>query len=259
MPKPPSRTIYRQIGSYYDQLWPGAPTSWRQARRRILSGVLPTMQAVCELGCGTGNSALDFARRGLRVFAVDLSPAMLRMTRQKAQAAGLSIRIRCADMRTFRLPEPVDLVHSEWGAVNHIPRKKDLAKVARAVHRALRPGGYFLFDVNHLPVFERLWSQTQARETKDLFIVQQGGLDRVRDKGWLDMTWFVAGPAGRWKRQSQRIEEVYWSPAEIRQVLHRAGFPEVRAFDFTVLVSDFRVPRSYRGFKTLFLARKSRH
>jgi len=52
-------------------------------------------------------------------------------------------------MRTFCLPEPVDLVTCEYNALNHLPQKADLARTVRAVARALRPGGYFYFDVNN--------------------------------------------------------------------------------------------------------------
>jgi SAM-dependent methyltransferase len=44
--------------------------------------------------------------------------------------------------------------------LNHVPEKADLALVAKAVCRALRPGGYFYFDVNNRLAFEKLWPGT---------------------------------------------------------------------------------------------------
>ncbi|MGH7867991.1 MAG: class I SAM-dependent methyltransferase, partial [Candidatus Dormibacteraceae bacterium] len=64
----------------------------------------------CDLACGTGTTALELASRGIKVFAVDLSPIMCRITRQKAICARAKINVLLGDMRTFRLPEPVDLI-----------------------------------------------------------------------------------------------------------------------------------------------------
>ena len=61
-------------------------------------------------------------------------------------------------MRTFRLPKAMDLITCEFDALNHVPRKADLRRVARAVARALRAGGHFLFDVNNSLGFERYWA-----------------------------------------------------------------------------------------------------
>jgi SAM-dependent methyltransferase len=70
------------------------------------------------------------------MFGVDLSPAMCRQARAKARRTQLPLRVIQGDMRSFRLPEPVDLVLCEFDAVNHVPDKNDLALVAKAVARA---------------------------------------------------------------------------------------------------------------------------
>lgn len=253
-----SKSIYRDYGAHYDKLWPPPPEGWNRARRRLLRPVLARAESVCELGCGTGTRALEFARQGFRVLAVDLSLTILRVARQKARRAGLRIRFIRGDMRVFRLPQQVDLVTSEWGAINHVPRKADLARVVRSVGRALRPGGYFLFDVNQRPIFEKFWSQTYVRETPEFFFVQYGGYDRGRNKGWLEMIWFVPSRGGLWKPFHQSIEEVYWTRSEIRRILLRADFEQVRTFDFAALVSNSSPPRKLRGVRTVFLARWKR-
>lgn len=197
MRKPSRKTVYADAGIQYDELWPrDQKVAWNRAHRRLLRPILAGAKSVCELGCGTGNRACEFARRGVRVYAVDLSAAMLWAARQKARRENLPIHFMQAEMRSFRLPQRVDLINSERGAVNHIPRKTDLPRVARAVSRALRPGGYFVFDVNHRRVFDDIWAETDIRETSKLFMVQRGGYDQRRGKGWLEVTWFVPGRRG---------------------------------------------------------------
>lgn len=139
-----ARLPYRDLAAVYDQLF-GGPRArvWQRIRWRLLRRILPQVRTACDLGCGTGSPALEFARRGLKVFAVDRSPAMCRIARQKARDAGLPLRVIRADLRRFRLPEPVDLVTSEFTVLNHLPRKADLAPALAAVRHVLRPGGFF--------------------------------------------------------------------------------------------------------------------
>lgn len=248
--------VYKDYGVYYDELWPPPPRSWTLARMRLVKRVLPHLRTVCELGCGTGTSAIEFARKGLRVYGVDLSPTILKTARSKIRVAGVRVKLIQADMRSFRLPEAVDLISAEWGVVNHVPHRSDLLRVARAVASGLRPGGYFLFDVNHRILFEKSWAEPEIREGTNLFLVQEGGWDPQRAKGWIKMTWFVPGRAGMWRRYSQHAEEVQWTKSEIRKTLREAGFDRIRALDYITLKWKTRAPSSQRGYKTLYLARK---
>jgi SAM-dependent methyltransferase len=100
------------------------------------------------------------AHKGIKMYAVDLSPTMCRLAREKSRRLGLPLRVVVGDMRHFRLPEPVDLILCEFDAINHVERKSDLALVGRAVSRALRPGGHFYFDVNNRLAFETIWPGT---------------------------------------------------------------------------------------------------
>lgn len=248
--------VYKDYGLHYDQLWTPLPKRWQRARLRLIRQAIPRLRSVCELGCGTARTAIEFAQKGLRVYGVDLSAAMLKTARAKIRRAGVPVTLIHADMRRFRLPEPVDLICAEWGVVNHVPRKRDLLLVAKAVARGLRPGGCFLFDVNRQILFEEVWAGTGIRETPAYFHVQEGGWDSRRGKGWVRMTWFVPGPRGLWKRFDQRGEEVHWTTPEIRRTLRRAGFERIRAFDYLALTLKTPPPARLRGLKTLFLARK---
>ena len=54
--------------------------------------------ALIDLGAGTGRLALTLAQRGYRPIAVDLSPEMLRVLREKSAALGLEIPCVCANL-----------------------------------------------------------------------------------------------------------------------------------------------------------------
>lgn len=251
----PSARPYRLLACFYDQLTPYAPAMNRHARRRILGAILRHARSVCDLACGTGETALDFARRGRRVFAVDLSPALCRITRAKARRQKLRVRVFCADMRSFRLPEPVDLVSCEFSALNHVPRKADLDRVVRAVARALRPGGWFLFDVNTCSSLAEQYTTTSWEEKREFKLVLRGRYNARRRKAWNILEWFL--PQGKlWRHRREQVENVCWTDAEIRRALGRAGFKRIRSWDGLEVRPRLRGAR--RGYDAYYLAQKPR-
>jgi SAM-dependent methyltransferase len=251
---------YQAIGQFYDAFYGDTPAAWASARRRLLKPALLNARRVCEVGCGTGQSAIEFARLGLKVFALDYSSEMCRITREKALAEGLDVNVARADMRKFRLRERVDLVTSEWGVINHLRKRSELAGTFRAVARALKPGGYFYFDLHQRRVYEIDWSNTfmgdgTTADGKDFFGIQHGGFDRSSGKGWVDVTIFARAGGGLWRRHGERINEIYWPHSEIVRDLKRAGFELLRLFDFVKIDLPPKSTKILEGARTMYLAR----
>ena len=63
-----------------------------------------------DVGCGTGDNAIELARRGFEVTAIDLAERPLTQAREKADAAGLTIGFRQADVTRFEEEGPFDLI-----------------------------------------------------------------------------------------------------------------------------------------------------
>ena len=105
------------IGEYFDRtaaaawkvLTSDAPVSrvranvraGREQMRQTLLAALPTRldgARVLDAGCGTGVLAMDLARRGAEVVAIDLSPTLVAHAQEQAIAQGLTIDFRSGDM-----------------------------------------------------------------------------------------------------------------------------------------------------------------
>src|SRR3972149_1377124 len=97
---------YTLLARFYDQLTREAPRMNRHAREKVLSGILPRLRTVCDLGGAPGPAPIERARGGLRVYAVDLSPEMCRQARRKVGRlpARLRPRVRIRRAGTRRLP-----------------------------------------------------------------------------------------------------------------------------------------------------------
>ncbi|MGC1189755.1 MAG: class I SAM-dependent methyltransferase [Candidatus Binatus sp.] len=97
---------------------------------------------VLDIATGSGEPALTAARavgQAGRVVAVDMSPGMLAIARERVDAAGLkNVELVESDAEALKLdPHSFDAVLCRWGLM-FMP---DLDGVVRAMHRALKPGG----------------------------------------------------------------------------------------------------------------------
>ncbi len=120
---------------------------WARYVHRLVQRHHPRTCDVLELGCGTGSLALALQPLGpYRYAATDGAPAMIRVARRKAEAAGAPIPFAVADFTCFEAEAPVDAVVLLYDGLNYLLEEAQVAALLRHVHAALRPGGVFIFD-----------------------------------------------------------------------------------------------------------------
>lgn len=108
---------------------------------------------ILDLCCGTGQMIPPLVQRGFAVTGLDYSADMLRHARANAPGATFVQ----GDVRSFRFDEPFDGVLCTSASLNHMASLNDLGLVFACVHRALRAGGMFVFDLNHPAQLIRYW------------------------------------------------------------------------------------------------------
>lgn len=103
--------------------------------------------ALLDLGCGPGLYAERFARRGLRVTGLDISASSIDYARRRAQDQELPIVYKVRNFLTLDEADTFDAVCQIYGEVSVFsPEQRD--DLFRRVYRALREGGWFVFDVS---------------------------------------------------------------------------------------------------------------
>ncbi|HVC34765.1 MAG TPA: class I SAM-dependent methyltransferase, partial [Chloroflexota bacterium] len=123
-----------------------------------------------DLGCGTGLDAVHLALRGYQVLATDWSPRMVARTQARIESSGVGASATAQLIGLHQLDrldgERFDGIYSDLGPLNCAP---DLAEVAGAAARLLRPGGLFVASVigRRCP-----WEA--------LYYILRGDLDRAR-------------------------------------------------------------------------------
>jgi SAM-dependent methyltransferase len=114
---------------------------------------IPSRGRVLDLCCGTGQIIAPLIARGYAVTGLDASSDMLAYARRNAPAA----EFVKGDARAFHFEAPFDGVICTSASLNHMPGLDDLRRVFECVSAALKPGGIFVFDVNHPAQLARHW------------------------------------------------------------------------------------------------------
>lgn len=131
---------------------------WRRRTRRKIAPLLPQRPQVLDLCTGTGDLALQFARRG-EVVGCDFCHEMLVIGRDKTRRRDLDGRVRFVEGDALQLPFPrdsFDLITIAFGFRNLESYEAGL----REIHRVLKPSGLLAileFSQPSLPVFRQLY------------------------------------------------------------------------------------------------------
>jgi len=185
---------------------------------------IPASAQVIDLGCGPGLYTSRMREKGWTVTGMDYSQRSLEYARQAAESSGQNIEYIYQDYLTLDHQERHDaafLIYYDIGVFGD--EKRDL--LLGNVRRALKPGGYFVFDV-----MTEKYPKDLGRE----WAVKQSGFWRPDPHLVLSET-FDFPEASSWVRQYVVVEQsgaatVYrtwdrgYNPDTLRPVLERAGF-----------------------------------
>ncbi len=185
---PESGAAFERVAETYDADSTDAPVSrWlRQQLWTWLAELFPSGSHLLELGCGTGEDAVWFARRGVRVLATDISPQMLALTARKAAQSEVAALVQTQPLdfarpETWQLPENAfDGVYSNYGALNCTA---NWSALGAALARAVRPSGYAAFSlIGRFSLVETLWHAahldlcTASRRWRGMGTARIGGI-----------------------------------------------------------------------------------
>ncbi|HEX2149914.1 MAG TPA: class I SAM-dependent methyltransferase, partial [Actinomycetota bacterium] len=101
-------------------------------------------ETVVDIACGTGNAALLAARFKAKVTGFDLTPRLLEVARQRAEAEGLNISFVQGNAEQLSFPDGTfDVALSIFGLIFASSPEKAFSEMVRV----LRPGARAFFTV----------------------------------------------------------------------------------------------------------------
>ncbi|QFT89927.1 Ubiquinone biosynthesis O-methyltransferase [Bacillus sp. THAF10] len=145
---------YEHFAYVYDHLMQDVPyDNWVSFVRTMKERHLTDLSrgfTVLDVGCGTGELALRFAKEGWKVSGVDLSESMLTVAQEKAEKAGASITFFEQNMAELDGFSGTDCVTIFCDSINYLQTEADTQQTFQAVYRQLKKGGLFFFDVHSI-------------------------------------------------------------------------------------------------------------
>lgn len=138
---PPKQTL-ESIQSDFDRIALLADEKWNHNahyHKLLLNYIPERCRIILEIGCGTGRFSRLLASRAEKVLAVDLSPQMIRLAKERSKLYP-NIDFIEGDAATFHLPNNQFDCIATLTTMHHLPIESILEKIKKA----LKPGGVFV-------------------------------------------------------------------------------------------------------------------
>lgn len=240
---------YNRFASVYDALMQDAPyDEWEAYLRREVKG-----GSLLDIGCGTGELSVRFARAGFQVTGIDLSDDMLAIAREKAEANGMNIPLFQQDMRELDGIGQFDTAVIFCDSLNYLQSEEDVKQTFQSVCSHLKEDGLFLFDVHSSFKMNHIFTeQTFADAAEDISFIWNAFPGEYPDSVEHELTFFIQTENGEYERFDELHYQRTFEPKVYVQWLKEAGFHvEAITADFT---NGAPAPESERIF---LKARKS--
>lgn len=156
--------FYEEFSKYYDIIFPATPDKVEFIENATNDG-----KYVLDIACGTGNYAIELAKKGYIVDGVDLDAAMVEEAKEKAKVENLFINFIQGDMKNIKdlfLEKKYDLVYCIGNSLVHLDNETEIQQMIDDVYKIINTGGRLLiqiinydrildFNIDHLPTISK--------------------------------------------------------------------------------------------------------
>jgi SAM-dependent methyltransferase len=255
----PALDAYEALAPFYDRYTALYDHDlWLANLESVAMGLGLEGRGLLDVGCGTGKSFLPLLARGYDVVACDVSPEMVARARERAMPGPAEVIV--ADARELPDLGSFDLVTCLDDCLNYLLSDEELGAALEGVSRNLRPGGFFIFDLNSLATYRGFFSLDAVSETDGAVFCWRGEGDpeagpRAFAAATIEV--FSTDDGECWRRTSSRHVQRHHPFALVNELLDDAGLEllEVRG-QFTGARLE-RPADEERHAKLVYFARKS--
>ncbi|HLV43732.1 MAG TPA: class I SAM-dependent methyltransferase [Aggregatilineales bacterium] len=203
--------------------WALAPQQVEQVL--ALAGMEPPVR-VLDMPAGVGRHALEFARLGCTVTAVDRTAAYLNRARAQAEELGLKIEFVQSDMRAFEREGAFDLAVNLFTSFGYFDDQADDLQVLRNFYTSLRPGGVFVMDMMGKEVLARIFQARDWRELEDgTLLLEERKVQQ--DWSWMENRWILIRNG---ERRDFPLSHRLYGATGLKALLQQAGFQNIRMY-----------------------------
>lgn len=239
--------LYNQLSKYTDASYRRTKNYQKEVDfilRR--AGNVPGRKILIDVACGSGGHADLLSKAGFEVYAVDTSPAMLRLLKRNLRTA----KTFKQDMRELQVPVQADVLTCMYNSINYNYSYAELSRTLKRFYDHLKPTGVVVFDTAFMT---DTWKpgpfSVETITTPDFEVARVNKSYKKRSFGIVDIV-FVVFEKGRKKIVETQNKIFLPDRKRILEMMKQIGFTPKLYFDF----SDTK--RS--GTVCVFVGRKER-
>ena len=141
-------SIYSKLAPLYDVLMADVDyEAWADYIDELMQTHHPEPIDVLEIACGTGSVSISLSElECYHLTGTDLSPDMIEVARQKAEAIDEKVRFEAKSFSELDFQSEFDCVFSVFDSVNYLHHPDEILELFKNVESALKPGGLFIYD-----------------------------------------------------------------------------------------------------------------
>ncbi len=188
------------------------------------------IRSAVDAGAGTGFHSLLLSELGVRVTAVDISPAMLEALRRNAGRRGLELETLQASFAGMagRLKGTTDAVFCMGNSLPHLLTEKELLASVAGFHSLLAAGGIlFIQLLNYARILAGRDRIQSVKEEKGKIFVRFYDFEEELIR--FNLLTMVRTPSG-FETHLESIPLRPWVVEDVLPLLERAGFSSTRIF-----------------------------
>ncbi|MFH0837217.1 MAG: class I SAM-dependent methyltransferase [Candidatus Aenigmatarchaeota archaeon] len=125
---------------------------------------------ILDIGCGTTNSLLPFAKKGFECHGIDISTNMIKLAKKYAEKHNVNIKLKPANMLKLPYKQEFDHVIS-IATLHHLDTNAKRLKSLKEIKRVLKKNGSFFFTV---------WNNPEKSEKDDYISWNHSGKQYLR-------------------------------------------------------------------------------
>ncbi len=185
---------------------------------------LDTPRNILDLACGFGRHTNRLAALGHTLTGVDRSPGFLDLARQDAAARNVHVRYQLGDMRELEFEAEFDYVLLLFTAFGYFEDGENY-QVLVNVHKALRPGGVFVFDTPNRDALAKLLPPFLVMEKEGNLMIDRHSFDSLQGRLYNKRIVIRDGI----RKDKPNFVRIY-SPSELATLLPRVGFSSYKFY-----------------------------
>ncbi|HEV2613856.1 MAG TPA: class I SAM-dependent methyltransferase [Gammaproteobacteria bacterium] len=224
---------YNKLSEFFDVVGSSSANDVNRTVEKILKKY--KVKTVLDLTCGTGSQVFWLTKHGYNVTGSDFSPPLLKIAKEKARKQKLNIKFLHGDMRNKKIGK-FDAVITIFNAVGHLT-KSGFEKAMRNIHKNLKPGGIYVFDIFNVDAFngkdlsdlDLSFSKRVGNTT--LRSEQYSKLDKKKNHLVSYDHFSVQESAGKIKNYKSKFALQIYTGKELRDMLVRNGFNVLCQYD----------------------------